>query len=117
VRSVDRFYRVRFADEKVLREWTMRVLEVAAARQDVATRAEPRLVVFVPFMASRRGSPYAYVSESARGLAHGLARGVDLDESTQSLPELPDGLSLLIGDSSDAEAYEHRLRGPSGRGG
>ena len=109
MRPVDRFYRVRFADERVLREWSMRVLEVAAAREDLAVGAGARWVIFVPLRAPRTETVYGYVSEPARGLASGLARGVDLDGSMLSMRELPEGLTLLMGDGSDAAAYERRL--------
>ena len=107
--QVDLFYRVRFADGQVLGEWSLRVLEVLSAREDVGTTAAgARPVVFIPLKASRGGTVYAYVSEAALSLVHDLAPGVELDGTTMRLRELPDWLGLLIGAASDASAYERR---------
>lgn len=103
------FYRVRFADRQVLREWSLRVLEVLAARDDVGTAAAgARQVVFIPLKSSRGGTLYGYVSEAALSLLHAFAQGVELDGTTMRLRDLPDWLGLLVGAPSDATAYERR---------
>jgi hypothetical protein len=108
-RPVDLFYRVRFADGQVLGEWSLRVLEVLSARDDVGTTAAgARPVVFIPLKASRGGTVYGYVSEAAVSLVGALAQGVELDGTTMRMRELPDWLGLLIGAASDATAYERR---------
>lgn len=104
-----RFYRVRFADGKALGEWTMRVLEILASQQDAAfNRPRARPVIFVPLRAPRRGMVYAYVSESGRRFLRGIARGVESKGAALSLADLPDGLTLLHGDATDAVAYDYR---------
>jgi hypothetical protein len=112
MRSLDRFYRLRFADERVLREWTMRALEAAAVRLDVGGgRRGPRHVVFVPLNPSPTGAVFGYLSEGARGVASGLAKGVELDGTVVTLGGLPDGLTLLSGRDGDAAEYSGRARG------
>ena len=107
MQPTDRFYRVRFADSQVLREWSLRALEVAASADDVSTRAaSPRAVVFIPRRAPGEGAAYAYVSEDARGLASTLIQDVTLDRTAVSIRDLPEGLGLLLGDASDMDAYE-----------
>jgi hypothetical protein len=108
-RQFDLFYRVRFADGRVLGEWSLRVLEVLAAREDVSTTAAgARPVVFIPLKSSRGGTVHGYVSEGALGLVDAFAPGVELDGTTMRLRELPDWLGLLVGAASDATAYERR---------
>jgi hypothetical protein len=87
----------------------MRVLEIFASPQDSAwngPRARP--VIFVPLRAPRRGAVYAYVSESARRLVRGRTRAVEAKGEALTLADLPDGLTLLHGDATDAIAYEYR---------
>jgi hypothetical protein len=110
MQPIDRFYRVQFADSQVLREWSLRVLEVVASMDDVPTRADSRrAVVFVPLKAPRETTAYGYVSEGGRGLASSADKDVTLDPNPVSIRELPDGLGLLLGDRSDTNAYEQRL--------
>ena len=88
----------------------MRVLEIFASPQDTALsgpRARP--VIFVPLRAPRRGAVYAYVSESARRMVRGRTRGIEAKGEAVTLAELPDGLTLLHGDATDAVAYEYRV--------
>ena len=106
--SVERFYRVHFANAQVLREWSLRVLEIAASRDDVPMWAVPRTVVFVPLEAPAEGPTFGYVSESARSMASSATKDITLDRSPVSMRELPDGLGVLVGDASDTKAYEQR---------
>ncbi|MFN2563531.1 MAG: hypothetical protein ABR499_00800 [Gemmatimonadaceae bacterium] len=108
--SVDRFYRVRFADDTALRAWAVRVLEFTMALQSAAPSAlDPRPVVFVPLMPHGPGPVFAYVSEATLRLPLGLGRDAQIDGTVLSLRELPEGLMLLYGDEADAAAYERRL--------
>jgi hypothetical protein len=126
---VDRFYRVRFTDERALHEWALEVLEVVAAREDrgiteetsirperdapivqagSGSAAGARSVVFIRLKASRAGTVYGYVSEAALGLVRGLAQDAEVDGTPMPMRDLPDWLGLLIGSASDATAYERR---------
>ena len=108
-KTTPRFYRIRFADGKALGEWTMRVLEIFASPADTALNgARARPVIFVPLRAPRRGVVHAYVSESARRLVRGRTRGLEAKAEALTLADLPDGLTLLHGDATDAIAYEYR---------
>ena len=85
------------------------MLEIFASPQDMASNgARARPVIFVPLRAPRRGTVYAYVSESARRMVRGRTPGVDAKGEALTLAELPDGLTLLHGDATDAIAYEYR---------
>jgi hypothetical protein len=112
MQPVDSFYPVRFANPQALREWSLQTMETVASRSDAAMVAtSPRAVVFVPIKAPPHGvGTCAYVSEGARGLALRSTREVTLDRTAVPIRDLPDGLGLLIGDSSDVTAYEERLR-------
>jgi hypothetical protein len=108
-RPVDRFYRVTFGDERAFRLWAERVVEFAAALQDVVPDLrEIRPVIFVQLRPSRDAPPYAYVSAGARGLATHISGGTKVDASPVSMSELPNGLTMLYGEGVDADAYQHR---------
>ena len=109
VDPIDHFYRVQFANSQALREWSLRVLEISASRDDVPTRPFPHTVVFIPQNAPPDAPAYGYVSESARSLASSATNDMTLYHDAVSMRELPDGLALLLGDASDAHAYEQRL--------
>jgi len=110
VQPVDRFYRVRFADQATFREWYMRVMEVAAGQADVAMAAG-RPVVLVPRKLPSSGPVYGHVSADAVGFVSGLASGVELAGDSVSLRELPDGLRVVVGADRDVAAYEGRVAG------
>jgi hypothetical protein len=113
MQPVDRFYPVRFANPQALREWSLQTMETVASRDDVSTVPDSsRAVVFVPIQAPPQGATYGYVSEGALAFVFRSTRDVLLDRTTVSIHDLPDGLGLLIGNSSDATTYEERLRGP-----
>jgi hypothetical protein len=110
MQPVDPFYGVHLANAHVLREWSLRVLEVAASKDDVPMWAVPRVVVLIPLQAPPHGPIYAYVSEGARGLASGLTTHVMLDRDKIPMRDLPDGLGVLLGDAGDTRAYEQRRK-------
>jgi hypothetical protein len=110
MRRAPQFYRVRFADRKVLGEWTIRVLHILASGQTIGAEAPTaHPVILVPLRVPRRGVVCGYVNESARRLVRGLVRGVRLDGTAKSAAELPDGLTLLRADAAEAEVYEYRV--------
>jgi hypothetical protein len=105
MQGVDRFYRVRFADEKTLREWSMRVMEVAAARADVAIGAS-RPVVLVPRRLPSGGPVYGHVNAPALGFVEAFASGVELEGDPVPAAELPKDLAVFLGADRDVAVYE-----------
>jgi hypothetical protein len=107
--AVDRFYRVRFADDHAFRAWSERVRDFVTALQNIAPDLmEPRVVVFVPLMPTLGAPVSAYVSEGARGFSSILFGSAHVEWSPVPMAELPDGLSLLFGEGVDADAYARR---------
>lgn len=110
---IDRYHRVRFEDDRALRDWAATVMRLAVRPLGLRSAgAGDRAVVFVPLMPSPGASAFGYVSDDARVLADQFASGVQLDGTVVQLGELPEGLTLLYGDGDDADAYEHRVSAP-----
>lgn len=110
MRHIDQYYRVKFTDDRALRAWAAEVMQLALRPLGLwGAGAGSRATVFVPLMPATGTSVFAYISEDARALADGVAPGIEL-ESTIGLNDLPAGLTLLLGDGADAEAYEQRAR-------
>ena len=108
-RSVDRFYRVTFADERGFRLWTERVVEFTSALRDMIPAVlEMRPVIFVPLRPAPGEPLYAYVSAGARGLAAHISGGTKVDPTPMSVDDLPRGLTMLFGEGIDAAEYERR---------
>jgi hypothetical protein len=107
VNRVDRYCRVRLADERAFREWSMRVLEVAATFAD-ADMAATRPVVLVPRRLPSSGPLYGYVHTDALGAVLGIVSGVELDGEPVPLREVPGELTVLVGADVDAAANERR---------
>lgn len=107
--AVDAFYRVAFRDDSSFRQWTERVTEFAAiARHILADRSEMRPVVFVP-QGPARGTPLrAYVSPGARGMAMRISDGVLIDRTLVTAADLPEGLTMILGDGVDEAEYAKR---------
>jgi hypothetical protein len=105
--GVDRFYRVRFADEKTLREWSMRVMEVAAAGDDVAMGAA-RPVILVPRRLPNSGPVYGHVNAGALGFVSGFVSGVELEGDPVPAGELPKDLAVFLGADRDVAADQPR---------
>ncbi len=113
MRRIDRYYRVRFEDDRVLRDWATTVMELAVRPFGLrSVGAGDRAVVFIPLMPAPGASAFGYVSDDARVLADHFAPAVQLDGIVVHLGELPEGLTLLYGDGGDADAYEHRVIAP-----
>jgi len=107
---IDRYYRVRFQDDRALRDWAATVVRLAVRPLGLRSAgAGDRAVVFIPLLPPPGASAFGYVSDDARVLADDFAPGVQLDGTVLQLGELPEGLTLLYGDGSDADAYEHRV--------
>ena len=105
------FYRVRFADRSALREWSLQVLDTLASEEGpVVSAYAAHPVVFVPTVTPESGIVYGFVSGSALRLAYEDERGVEVETVKVRLPQLPDGLSILVGNEVDATAYRQRPR-------
>ena len=110
MRHIDQYYRVRFTDDRALRDWAAELMQLALRPLGLwRAGAGNRVTVFVPLRPAAGASVLAYVSEDARPLADGVTPGIEVD-TTVGLTDLPEGLTLLLGDGADAEAYEHRAR-------
>src|SRR3712207_6823104 len=105
---IDQYYRVRFEDDRALRDWSARVMQLAVRPLGLRSAGVgDHAVVFIPLMPARGASAFGYVSDDARVLAEHFAPDAQLDGTVVQLGELPQGLTLLYGDGADADAYEH----------
>jgi hypothetical protein len=109
IRAVDRFHRVKFANQHDFQLWTDRVLEFTTAlRELLPDRPGMRPVIFVP-VHYKSGEPiFAYVSPGVRALAADIADGAVVDQTPISAAELPAGLKMLFGEGVDAGEYVKR---------
>jgi hypothetical protein len=106
---INRYYRVRFEDDRALRDWATGVMRLAMRPLGLSSAgAGDRAVVFVPLRTRPGALAFGYVSDDARVLADAVAPGGQLDGTVVPLDELPEGLTLLYGDGGDADAYERR---------